>query len=42
MKKWRCNACGYVDRREEVPKKCPICQEDSSAFVEIIKKKKEK
>lgn len=38
MKKWRCNACGHVEKSEEVPKRCMICQLDSSAFEEVIKK----
>lgn len=41
MKKWRCNACGYVDKKEQTPKVCPVCQLDSSAFEEVIKKPRE-
>lgn len=41
MKKWRCNACGYVHRGEQPPKVCPLCVLDSTHFVEAISKRKQ-
>ena len=40
MRKWRCNACGYVDRKDEVPRICPLCQMGSEVFEEIIKEER--
>ncbi len=34
MAEWRCQVCGYVVK-DEVPEKCPLCQEESSAFLEV-------
>jgi hypothetical protein len=35
MKKWKCQACGYIHTGEEPPETCPVCGADRSQFVEL-------
>ncbi len=34
MKKYVCSVCGYVHEGDSAPDKCPICNADSSKFIE--------
>ncbi len=36
MKTWKCTVCGYIQRSEEPPEKCPVCGADRSQFIEIF------
>ncbi|QTA85694.1 rubredoxin-like domain-containing protein [Desulfonema magnum] len=36
MKTWKCTVCGYIQRSEEPPEKCPVCGVDRSMFIEIF------
>lgn len=42
MKTWRCTVCGYTQRSEAPPEKCPVCGADQSKFVELIHKEESK
>ena len=34
MKKYVCSVCGYVHEGDKAPEQCPICNADSSKFIE--------
>ncbi len=38
VKKWICDACGYVYEGTEPPAECPICHVDASHFHEVVEK----
>lgn len=33
MKRWECGVCGYVDKGEEAPEKCPVCEAPKKMFL---------
>lgn len=33
MKEWKCSVCGYLEKGDEPPEKCPVCGADKSKFV---------
>jgi rubredoxin/uncharacterized membrane protein len=42
MKTWKCTVCGYIQRSEAPPEKCPVCGADRSKFIEIVPEKESK
>ncbi len=35
MKQWRCVTCGYIEKSDSVPGKCPVCNAGSNKFEEM-------